>query len=323
MRMKSRRARQEARERRGERNRAAAGEAHGGADHDLLGDEVLVEPIGSDLLELVAEGRVLDVGVERDDARVDRADGCERRAPRFARGDDDRPSCRRARALRVIRRRFGRLFERGPGSTGVGRVGRPAASRARRPPCRLPSPFLSALPCQPSLPSIAASPLPFSVRARIIVGRPLVARASARPSGAPGCRGRRRRWRASRKRSSARRSRPCRGRTACAGSAERVDVDDRAEVVELVSRRATFGRFPHRSFGHLAVAEQHVGAVVGADAAGVQRGADRRADALPERPGRHVDERQPRRRVSFQIRIERRSFSSSSRGNSPASAQAA
>ena len=71
MRMKSAARVEEAGERRRERNRAAGGEAHRRADHDLLGDEDLEEPIGRDLLEPVAEGRVLDVGVERDDARVD------------------------------------------------------------------------------------------------------------------------------------------------------------------------------------------------------------------------------------------------------------
>ena len=39
-------------------------------------------------------------------------------------------------------------------------------------------PFLNGRPCQPSLPSTVEQPLPFSVRARIIVGRPRVPRAS-------------------------------------------------------------------------------------------------------------------------------------------------
>ena len=61
-----------------------AGEPHRRADHHLLGDEVLVEALGRDLLELVAEGRVLHVGVERDDARVGFAELGERGAVRFA-----------------------------------------------------------------------------------------------------------------------------------------------------------------------------------------------------------------------------------------------
>ena len=73
----------------------------------------------------------------------------------------------------------------------------------------------------------------------------------------------------------------------------------------------------------LAVAEQHVGAVVGFDAPRVQRDADAGAQALAERSGGDVHPRQPRRRMSFEIRIERRSVSSSSRVMMPASAHAA
>ena len=57
-----------------ERNRAARGQAHGRADHHLLGDEELVEAIGMHGLELVAERGVLHVGVERDHARIDVAE---------------------------------------------------------------------------------------------------------------------------------------------------------------------------------------------------------------------------------------------------------
>ena len=64
------------------------------------------------------------------------------------------------------------------------------------------------------------------------------------------------------------------------------------------------GGLPHRPFGRLAVAEQAVGAVVGPDAAGVQRAADRGADALAERSGGDVDERQPRRRMAFEIGVD-------------------
>jgi len=71
--------------------------------------------------------------------------------------------------------------------------------------------------------------------------------------------------------------------------AERVDVDDRAEVVEPMVQRGA-GRFPDRALGHLPVAEQHVGAVVGTDAARVEGDADRGADPLAERSGGHVHE---------------------------------
>ena len=49
---------------------------------------------------------------------------------------------------------------------------------------------------------------------------------------------------------------------------------------------------------------RHVGAVVGLDPPRVQGDADRGADALAERAGRDVDKRQPRRRVSFEIRAD-------------------
>ena len=88
-----------------------------------------------------------------------------------------------------------------------------------------------------------------------------------------------------------------------AALAEAVDVGDGAQVVELVDGRDV-GRFPDRAFGRLAVAEQHVGAVVGLDPARVQRDADGGADALAERSGGDVDERQPRRRVPFEIRVD-------------------
>ena len=84
---------------------------------------------------------------------------------------------------------------------------------------------------------------------------------------------------------------------------EPVDVDDRAERVELVEvghRR----RFPHRPFRGFAIAHQHVGAVVGADARGIERDADARAQPLPERTGRDVHERQPRRGMSLEIRSQ-------------------
>ncbi len=62
-----------------------------------------------------------------------------------------------------------------------------------------------------------------------------------------------------------------------------------------------FACLPHRAFGHLAIAEQHVRPVVRLDAARVERDADGGADPLTERSGGDVDERQPRRRVPFEI----------------------
>ena len=84
---------------------------------------------------------------------------------------------------------------------------------------------------------------------------------------------------------------------------QRVDVCDAAHVVELVMLRHLRG-LPDRSFSRLAIAQQHVGPVVGFEAPRIQRDAHRRADALSERPGRHVDERQSRRGMALEIGIE-------------------
>jgi len=81
------RARQEARERRREWNRAARGQPHRGADHRLLGDEVLIEAVGQRLLELITEGRVLHVRVERHHARIRFAELGDGDAVGFARRD--------------------------------------------------------------------------------------------------------------------------------------------------------------------------------------------------------------------------------------------
>ena len=84
---------------------------------------------------------------------------------------------------------------------------------------------------------------------------------------------------------------------------ERVDVGHTAQIVET-GRRGGVGRFPDRSFRRLTVAEQHVGAIRRPDAARVQRRPDRRTDALPERARRHVDERQARRRMPFEVGVD-------------------
>ncbi len=89
-----------------------------------------------------------------------------------------------------------------------------------------------------------------------------------------------------------------------AALAERVDVGEAAEVVEVIMLRDV-GRFPDGAFGRFAVAQQHVGAVLRLDPAGVQRDPDRGTDALSERAGGDVDERQPGRRMAFEVRPER------------------
>ena len=79
--------------------------------------------------------------------------------------------------------------------------------------------------------------------------------------------------------------------------------DNVGKAVEALARRHGC-RLPHRALGALAVAEQHVRAVVGLDAAGIQRDADGRADPLSERPRGHVDPRQTWRGMPFEVRIE-------------------
>ena len=65
--------------------------------------------------------------------------------------------------------------------------------------------------------------------------------------------------------------------------------------------RGHFRGFPHRPFGRLAVAEDAVGPIVRSDPARVQRAADGGADALAERTGGHVHEREARGRVAFEV----------------------
>jgi hypothetical protein len=66
-----------------------------------------------------------------------------------------------------------------------------------------------------------------------------------------------------------------------AALAEAVDVDDRAQRVEAIGNR-DFGGFPDRPFRRLAVAHQHVGAIVRLDPPRVQRNADAGAQSLTQ-----------------------------------------
>ena len=88
-----------------------------------------------------------------------------------------------------------------------------------------------------------------------------------------------------------------------AALAKRVDVDDGAEVVELVEMRGG-RRLPHRAFRRFAVAHQHVGAVGRSDAPRVERAADADAQSLAERAGGDVHERQARRGMALEVRRE-------------------
>ena len=88
-----------------------------------------------------------------------------------------------------------------------------------------------------------------------------------------------------------------------AALAERVDVGDGADAVQPVEHGG-IGRLPDRPLGALAVAHQDVGARVRSDATRIERDADGRAQALAERAGRHVDKRQPRRRMALEGRAD-------------------
>ena len=59
-----------------------------------------------------------------------------------------------------------------------------------------------------------------------------------------------------------------------------------------------------RAFGDFAVAEQDVGVVIQLVEPRGQRHADADAQALAERAGGHVHERQPRRRMAFEVAAE-------------------
>ena len=302
------RARQEARERRRKRNRAARRHPHRRADHHLLGDEILVETIGERLLEPVAERRILDVCVERHHTRVGFAELGDGRPVRLPRGH--------LLAHRVGGR--GDRFRRHDGA----RCGLGLRNLARKVRCgaavrdrhelllelRDRTIELFALLEWLAVPAV----LPLDKRDALALDgagedhRRLsldLARLVERVEN------RRQVVAVDDDRVPAERApaalellhvmlphrRPA--------LAEPVDVGEAAEAVEPVHRRDV-GRFPHRPFRRLAVAEQHVRAVCRLDPPGVQRGADRRANPLAERSGRHVDERQPRRRMPLEIGIE-------------------
>src|SRR5207247_1025670 len=85
--------------------------------------------------------------------------------------------------------------------------------------------------------------------------------------------------------------------------AERVHVDDRHEVLDLLVARHLRG-LPHRALRHLAVAEQDEDPRVGAEHARAERQANADAEPLAERAGGDVDERQPRRGVALEIAVD-------------------
>src|SRR5262249_294448 len=82
-----------------------------------------------------------------------------------------------------------------------------------------------------------------------------------------------------------------------------VDVCNAAQIVERI-RRGDVRGFPYRTLRRLTVTQQTVSPVVGLHPACVERDAHGRANALAERAGRDIDEREPRGGVTFEIRID-------------------
>ena len=163
------------------------------------------------------------------------------------------------------------------------------------------SPFLNGRPCHPSFPSVNETPFPLSVRARIIVGRPVVPRASAQASRM------------------AVRSWPS-ITIACHPNARQREASASMSCCHIVGRlcpSAFTSVMPHRlsrrstaancaashtdPSGRLSVAQQTVGSVLRPNSTGVQRRADSGTETLAERAGCDIDERQPGRRVPFEV----------------------
>ncbi len=296
-----RRAREEAGKRRGERDRAARGQPHRRADHHLLGDEVLIEAIGQRLFEPVAEGGVLDVGVERDHPRIRFAQLCDRRAVGFARRD--LIALRVCRRRDRFRRRHGARRRRGPGD--LRREIRPVRGHELSLELGQRAVELVAFLERPPVPAVLALrerhalPLnrPGENHCRLAFGPArLVERIEDRGEIVTVDHDRVPAERAPAARELLHVVLPHRR----AALAEPVDVRDAAQVIQPIHRGDVRG-FPDGAFRGLAVAEHHVRPVVRPDPARVQRAPDRGADALAERSCRDVDERQPRRGMPLEI----------------------
>ena len=292
-------------ERRRERDGAAAGQPHRRADHRLLGDVGLDEPAGMRVLERLAERGVADVRVERHDPRVRGAERGQRIAVRGP---------RRHPAPRLVGRRR-REPRRAGGSRRRRRAGRRGGNGRRRGGRHEPAvQFVERAVEVGTRRDRLAVPavLPLDERHPLALHR--AGENHRRPSGGPRGFLQRREDRADvvavdDDRMPAEGAPPLPVAVQVVAPlrrpalAEPVDVRDGAQVVEPVAVR-DLGRLPHRALRRLPVADQHVGPMRRADAPGVERDADRGADALPERSGRHVDERKARRRVPFQIAVD-------------------
>ena len=289
----------------GEGGRERAVPAHGqpgGRGHQLLlGDEHLEVAVGEDVRELVGEGRVADLAVQRDHLRVPGAEGDQRVAVGLPGGDRRADLVHRRRSARPGRRAGGcatvvGLSGTGPGSAGSG-FG-PRSTRLRTPPssaiARSAMSGGNGLPCQPFLFSTSEKPLPLIVLARITVGW--------LPAGV-----RRERHRlvdggevvpVDRQHPGAERLHPARvlrqvpAEVGRAALAEPVDVGDHDQVRQLVVG-GLVERLPDGALGQLAVPAQHPDPVrEPVQVPARQRDPDAVGQPLAERAGGDVDPRQ-------------------------------
>src|SRR5262249_50814631 len=130
-----------------------------------LGDPHLEETLGELLAELLRPRALRQVRLEHDQFGVRLAQAGQRVAERVARRD-------RRRSGFVLDRRAHQLVP--PVASWAALAAR--SSRTASSSCAC----VGATPCQPTLPSMNDTPFPFVVSARMNVGLPFVARASAK-----------------------------------------------------------------------------------------------------------------------------------------------
>jgi hypothetical protein len=85
--------------------------------------------------------------------------------------------------------------------------------------------------------------------------------------------------------------------------AETVHVDDADQVIDL-RVGGQLGGFPHRALGDLAITHEDEDAGVRPGESRTHGEAEADAEALPERAGRHVDERQPRGGMALEVTVD-------------------
>ena len=304
-------ARQKAGEGRGERNLSLTGQAHGRADHVLLGDKVLEEAVGELRPELVGEGRVLHVRIKHHNQRI-----------RFAQPHNSGAECLTSRhrvceivvgghygcpfalALQFEDERFlsWQWLFRPPNLGGMAiRQERGVQFRERFVRFRT---LLKGLAVPVHLVfderhSLALQGAREDDGGTVLCLRRLVECVQERLDVVPI------HWQ---------RVPPEAAPPSAVGLdvvlqeggialAETVDIDDRAEVIEL-KMHCQLGRFPVGALDGFAISHQDIGAGAGMiQALGIQRDPDAGRQALAQRAGGHVHEIQPRSRMAFQVAL--------------------